>query len=72
MQRFARVTNGHSKKIDNHVHMVAHYTTWYKFAGINSAVRMSPAIACGLEQRLLDVGDIVKLTEQYEEGVRSA
>jgi len=42
MKRLARLTNGHSKKIDNHVHMVALYTTWYNFARINSAVGMSP------------------------------
>jgi len=27
---------------------------------------MSPAMACGLEQRLWDVGDIVKLIEEAE------
>jgi len=27
---------------------------------------MSPAMACGLEQRLWDIGDIVKLIEAYE------
>jgi len=49
--------------------MVALYTTFYNFARINSAVRMSPAMACGLEQRLWDIGDIgdiVKLVEQWE------
>lgn len=35
-------------------------------ARINSAVRMSPAMACGLEQRLWDIGDIVKLIEAAE------
>jgi IS1 family transposase len=66
MRRFTRLTNGHSKKIDNHVAMVALYTTFYNFARINSAVRMSPAMACGLEQRLWDIGDIVKLIEEWE------
>ena len=56
----------HSKKLENHVHIVALYTLWYNFAPINSAVRMSPAMACGLEQRLWDVGDIVKLIEEWE------
>jgi hypothetical protein len=42
MKRFARLTAAHSKKLENHVHMVALYTTWYNFARINSAVRMSP------------------------------
>jgi hypothetical protein len=34
--------------------------------GINASVRMSPAMACSLEQRLWDVGDIVKLIEEWE------
>jgi hypothetical protein len=46
--------------------MVALYTTWYNFTRINSAVRMSPAMACSLEQRLWDVGDIVQLIEAHE------
>ena len=46
--------------------MVALYTCWYNFARINSSVRMSPAMACGLEQRLWDIGDIVKLIEEWE------
>ena len=46
--------------------MVALYTCWYNFARMNSAVRTSPAMACGLEQRLWDIGDIVKLIEEWE------
>ena len=61
-----RLTAAHSKKIDNHVAMVALYTTWYNFARINSDIRMSPAMACGLEQRLWDIGDIVQLIEDWE------
>ena len=66
MKRFARLTAGHFKKIDNHVHTVALYTAWYNFARINSAVRMSPATAARLETRLWDIGDIVKLIEVVE------
>jgi len=65
MKRFCRLTACHSKKIDNHVAMVALYTCWHNFARINSAVRMSPAMACGLE-RLWDISDIVKLIEEWE------
>ena len=66
MKRFARLTAGHSKKIDNHVHMVALYTPWYNFARINSSVRMSPAMAAHLTERLWDIGYIVKLIEDWE------
>jgi hypothetical protein len=66
MRRFTRLTSGHSKKIDNHVTMVALYTTFYNFARINSAVRMSPAMAARVTDRLWDIGDIVKLIEDWE------
>jgi hypothetical protein len=65
MKRFARLTAGHSKKIDDHVHMVAPYTTWYNFARINSSIRMSPAMAARLTERLWDINDIVQLIEDY-------
>ena len=66
MKRFARLTAAHSKKIDNHAHMVALYTVWYNYARINSAVKMSPAMAAGLADRLWDVGDIVDLIDKCE------
>ena len=66
MKRFARLTAAHSKKLVNHVHMVALYTAWYNFARINSAVRMSPAMAARLETRLWDITDIVNLIEAHE------
>jgi len=63
MKRFARLTAAHSKKIENHAHMVALYTVWYNYARINSAVKMSPAMKAGLTDRLWDVADIVTLIE---------
>ncbi len=66
MRRFTRLTAAHSKKLVNHIHMVALYTVWYNYARINSAVRMAPAMAAGISTRLWDVADIVKLVEAYE------
>ncbi len=66
MRRFTRLTAAHSKKLVNHIHMVALYTGWYNFARINSAVRVAPAMAAGLSDRLWDVADIVKLIETME------
>ena len=39
---------------------------WYNFARINSSVRMSPAMAARLTEQLWDIGDIVKLVEEWE------
>jgi IS1 family transposase len=66
MRRFTRLTAAHSKKLVNHIHMVSLYTVWYNFARINSAVKVSPAMAAGLTDTLWDVGDIVKLVETLE------
>ena len=68
MKRFARLTAAHSKKLTNHIHMVALYTVWYNFARINSAVKMSPAMAVGISDQLWDIADIVRLIETEESG----
>lgn len=66
MRRFTRLTAGHSKKFANHCHMVALYTVWYNFARINSAVRMAPAMAAAISDRLWEMDDMVRLVEAYE------
>jgi len=63
MRRFTRLTNAHSKKFENHCHMVALYTVWYNFARMNKAVRMSPAMAAGVSDRLWGIEDIVALID---------
>jgi len=68
MKRFARLTAAHSKKFANHVHMVALYAVWYNFVRINSAVKMSPAMAVGITDKLWEIGDIVNLIEASEVG----
>jgi IS1 family transposase len=66
MKRFTRLTAAHSKKAINHLHMVALYTTWYDWVRINSSVRMTPAMAAGLTDKLWDMGDLTRLVEDWE------
>lgn len=63
MRRYTRLTNAHSKKFENHCHMVALYTVWYNYARINSAVRCAPAMAAGLSETLWSMADIVALID---------
>lgn len=65
-RRFTRLTNAHSKKFENHCHMIALYTVWYNYARINSAVKMAPAMAAGISDRLWSMTDIVGLIDQAE------
>jgi IS1 family transposase len=66
MRRFTRLTNAFSKKVENHLHSLALFTTYYNFVKVHSKLRMSPAMAAGVADRLWDIGDIVKLVEAAE------
>jgi IS1 family transposase len=66
MRRFTRLTNAHSKKVANHCHALAIYFVWYNWARFNSAVRVSPAMAAGLTDKLLDWTDLIQMIDAYE------
>jgi IS1 family transposase/lambda repressor-like predicted transcriptional regulator len=59
MRRFTRLTNGHSKKVANHAHMVALYTLFYNFIRTHGKLRMSPAMAAGIATTFLGFEDII-------------
>jgi IS1 family transposase len=64
MRRFTRLTNGFSKKIEDHVAAVAVYFMYYNFARIHQTLRVTPAMAAGVTDRLWDVSDIVALLDK--------
>jgi IS1 family transposase len=66
MLRFTRLTNAFSKKIDNHLHALALYFVFYNFVRMHKTLRVSPAMAAGVMDRLWDMVDIAKLIEDYE------
>ena len=59
MRRFTRLTNGHSKKVANHAHMVALYTLFYNFIRTHGKLRMSPAMAAGIATTFLSFEDVL-------------
>jgi IS1 family transposase len=63
MRRFTRLTNAFSKKIENHVHMVALYTVWYNFVRMHKTLKCSPAMAAGLTGTLWEMENIVELID---------
>lgn len=66
MRRFTRLTNGFSKKAENHAHMVALYTVWYNWIKVHKTLRVTPAMQAGLADRVFDMTDLVALIEQAE------
>jgi len=67
MRRFTRLTNGFSKKIENHAHAVALHMMYYNFVRIHKTLRVTPAMAAGVTDRLWEIADIVELIENREE-----
>lgn len=63
IRRFTRLTNAFSKKLDNHAHAVALHYMHYNFCRIHKTLRMSPAMAAGVTDRLWDVRDIAAIVE---------
>jgi len=59
MRRFTRLTNGFSKKLDNHIHALALYFVFYNFTRIHKTLRMSPAMAAGVTDRLWSLDDVI-------------
>lgn len=64
MRRFTRLTNGFSKKMENHAAAVALFMMYYNFARIHQTLRTSPAMATGVTSKLWSIGDIVGLLER--------
>jgi len=71
MRRFTRLTNGFSKKVENHAHAVALHFMHYNFVRIHKTLRVSPAMAAGVTEKLWDVEDIVAMSDHFHAEVKN-
>ncbi len=60
MRRFTRLTNAFSKKLDNHVHALALYSAFYNFCRIHKTLKVTPAMAAGITDKLWSLEDIAE------------
>lgn len=63
MRRFTRLTNGFSKKIENHCYAIALHFVYYNFVKIHKSLSVPPAMQIGLVKRLMSIDDIVDLAK---------
>jgi len=61
MRRFTRLTNGHSKKAENHAHAVALHYMQYNFCRIHQSLRVTPAMESGLTDHVWSVEELIAL-----------
>ncbi|MDA8232734.1 MAG: IS1 family transposase [Magnetospirillum sp.] len=67
MRRFTRLTNAFSKKVENHAHAVALHVMFYNFVRIHKTLKVTPAMAAGVTDRLWNMDDIVALIDARAE-----
>lgn len=66
IRRFTRLTNAFSKKIENHAFAISLHYMDYNFARQHRTLRVSPAMAAGVADRLWSVADIVDVVDANE------
>ena len=66
IRRFTRLTNAFSKKMENHALSVALHYMNYNFCRIHKTLRVTPAMAAGITDKLWEVADIIRMLEAWE------
>lgn len=65
-RRFTRLTNAFSKKVQNHIRMIALYTVWFNFVRIHKTLRVTPAMSAGITDKLMSMEDLVEMIGRWE------
>ncbi len=63
MRRFTRLTNGFSKKIENHMHAISLHYMYYNFGRIHQSLRITPAMEAGVSDHIWSLEEIAALTD---------
>ena len=64
MRRFTRLTNGFSKKFENHRAAVGLHFAHYNYVRMHRTLRMTPAMAANVETRLWSLEELVERTSR--------
>ena len=70
MRRFTRLTNGFSKKVENHGHAIALYFMYYNFVRVHSTLRVTPAMEAGLSDHVWSIEEMCGLLPQAESAAK--
>lgn len=70
MRRFTRLTNGFSKKIENHGHAVALHYMHYNFCRVHQTLPVTPAMEAGVTDHVWTIEELI--TTSYQNQVEAA
>lgn len=63
MRRFTRLTNAHSKKIENHIASIAIHYMHYNFCRVHESIRVTPAMEAGIANHVWPVEELIGLLD---------
>ncbi len=63
MRRFTRLTNGFSKKAENHEHAVALHFMHYNCCRIHQSLRVTPAMEAGITVHVWSLAEVVEMID---------
>ena len=58
IRRFTRLTNGFSRKFENHWAALALYFAFYNFCRIHSSIRVTPAMEAGITEHVWELSEL--------------
>lgn len=61
IRRFTRLTNGFSKKVENHFYAIALHFIYYNFCKVHKSLRVTPAMEAKLTLKPMTIEDLVNL-----------
>ena len=59
-RRFTRLTNGFSKKLENHRAAVSLYVSHYNLCRVHESLRITPAMALGVTDHIWGIGELIE------------
>jgi IS1 family transposase len=63
MRRFTRLTNGFSKKIENHMHAVSLHFMFYNFCRVHKSLRVTPAMEAKIDDHVWTMEEVVMMAD---------
>jgi len=69
VKRFARLTNAHSKRVENHIAAVSLHFFHYNFCRVHQTLGTTPAVAAGVADHVWTLDELIDLLVEAENAV---
>jgi hypothetical protein len=69
IRRFARLTNSHSKKVENHIAALAIHYMHYNFCRVHEPLRVTPAMEAGVANHVWSIEEVIGLLTTQEQRI---